>query len=82
MAYEAIVGQSCGTCRFWLPFANECRRHPPNRMGGHGESLVLWPKVGSNEWCGEWEKGATPPMTEREIKAAVNKAMGELKANQ
>jgi hypothetical protein len=36
--------QSCGTCRFWI--GGKCRRYPP---------VPYWPKMGGDEWCGEYQ---------------------------
>lgn len=57
--------KSCETC---LYFTNaECRRFPPTpfeTQGSYGTMDVCrrFPKVNSNDWCGEWRSlyGDTP----------------------
>ena len=58
--------QSCGNCRFWCR-ANylsvgkphdigHCRRNPPVGMAtNQNTTVVSFPLICDNEWCGEWK---------------------------
>lgn len=54
--------ESCKTCKFYdhgdfYPEDGECKRYPPilfkNDDGGYSS---LWPDVGENSWCGEYQE--------------------------
>lgn len=49
----------CGTCQYYEPETDQCRRRPPviivvkdlhNRPVGVSD----WPSVKEDDWCGEW----------------------------
>jgi hypothetical protein len=53
----------CQTCRFFH-VAHECRRHAPAAVdatwehpsyGKQFETRAVWPPVGPNDWCGDFE---------------------------
>lgn len=39
---------ACGNCAYWR--AGECRRHAPQ-----GCLEPIWPRIASDEWCGEFK---------------------------
>lgn len=47
--------QKCETCKY---FDGDCKRHVPviNQYGNGWEDKCLWPQVGINYWCGDWEE--------------------------
>ena len=54
--------QRCGNCRFYMETGGSrpsnidpgrCRRHPPQKLE-IGETAI-WPDVGPDHWCGEWQ---------------------------
>lgn len=56
-------GQSCANCdyRFIVPSETdrlnlhmECRRYAPRPAPG---TIMYWPIVQTNDWCGEWKLG-------------------------
>lgn len=57
-------GQSCGTCRYYVPrpeyaggstsgLSGACHRYAPQPLGA---PVIPWPFVGASDWCGEWEQ--------------------------
>ena len=56
--------EQCGTCRFWkhvecvsTPDDGVCRFSPPRIFE---MSATYFPEVGKDEWCGKYERAASP----------------------
>ena len=47
---ETDTKQRCGTCYYWKN--GKCHKSPPTPEQGE---LGIFPKVGSMNWCGQWE---------------------------
>jgi hypothetical protein len=64
----AEAGESCGNCKYWLPFPSkpegvgECRRHAPQPPGSES---TKWPKTATADWCGEHESKRKAPRLKR-----------------
>lgn len=60
-----FTSRLCKNCSFFDPEPDEelervtqgeCRRHAPRPTTGRDtERIVEWPKVGTHEWCGDFE---------------------------
>jgi len=59
-----VIEEHCGSCRYWQQYGTfaavgVCRRRPPVVIS---EAHTVWPRVGGEDWCGEWVmKGTLPP---------------------
>ena len=47
--------ESCAVCRFHAPEKSECRRYPPEPNIDNLKDRGNYPKVRSNDFCGEFE---------------------------
>jgi hypothetical protein len=48
----------CEDCRFWFEPESQCRRNAPLPVrGASNGSDTLWPHVGAQDWCGEYQPG-------------------------
>lgn len=61
---DGIDGGNCASCRFAvvLPETVVCRRFPPapryvvpEAMSPGDTMQGYWPRVGFDDWCGEWQ---------------------------
>ena len=61
--------ERCGNCRFFrlntalAPGVGACRRRPPVWTGPddmNAEGMFAFPRVGQDNWCGEWEPQRGP----------------------
>lgn len=60
--------ERCENCRFYWngiqeeiddgDYMQQCRRHAPTKfeIDEEGWRCAEWPQVGTDEWCGDWEK--------------------------
>jgi len=53
-----MIKTKCENCRFFED--GLCKRSPPkftlqyNNIQGRDQSIVAYPDVSKNDWCGEW----------------------------
>jgi hypothetical protein len=60
---SSVNNQNCGNCRFWRP-VQECRKNAPHvvaitgmdpNFGAILKKITVFPTMGGNCWCGQWE---------------------------
>jgi hypothetical protein len=60
---SSVSDQNCGNCRFWRP-VQECRKNAPHvvaitgmdpNFGAILKKITVFPTMGGNCWCGQWE---------------------------
>jgi hypothetical protein len=53
------AGEMCSTCQYYFTESGKtrCRAIPPYALMGGGGQLIgrVWPEVGANDWCGNWQ---------------------------
>lgn len=85
-----MANECCGNCRFFrlntalAPGVGACRRRPPVWTGPddvNAEGMFAFPRIGQDNWCGEWEpqRGHAATLTASE-KVAVKWAAQMLEA--